>query len=105
MVNGMLMETVDEINRSPTAKLSGFFSGFASATIDLKDEALFDASPEGAGRNRDRNERLGGGGGTGGLVSIVEGVPCGGGVVSDADDAHRRWSIRGNWKAVRPRRS
>ena len=62
MVNGMLIDTDEETSKSPTAMPRGFFSGFASATIDLNEEALFDASPEVEGRNRDKNERVGFGG-------------------------------------------
>ena len=58
MVKGMLIETEDEINRSPIAKVNGFLSGFASATIERKEDALLDASPP-EGRNLENKERLG----------------------------------------------
>jgi hypothetical protein len=39
MVNGILMDTAEEASRRPMAMSSGLRSGFAKATIFLKDEA------------------------------------------------------------------
>ena len=39
MVNGILMDTAEEASRRPIAMSSGLRSGFAKATIFLKDEA------------------------------------------------------------------
>jgi hypothetical protein len=40
IVNGMLMETEDEINNNPIATSKGFRSGLASAAIFRKEEAV-----------------------------------------------------------------
>ncbi len=52
----MVIDTEDEMSRRPTANPRGFFSGLAKATIERKDDALFDASLPGEGRKRDAVE-------------------------------------------------
>lgn len=60
-VNGMLIETEDEISNNPTAKVKGFFSGLAKATILRNDEVLWLFLAVKA-KIRDHDERLGAGG-------------------------------------------
>jgi hypothetical protein len=54
-VNGMLIDTADEVKSSPTAMSRGFFSGFARAAILPKDEALSEAAQL-CGRSRESIE-------------------------------------------------
>ena len=47
MVNGMLMDTEDEMKRRPTARVKGLFSGLARLTMARKEDAvLLGSSPE-----------------------------------------------------------
>jgi hypothetical protein len=59
MVNGMLMDTEEEISSNPTADVKGFFSGLARFTIARKDDAVLEASPPEEGITLDRIERFG----------------------------------------------
>ena len=53
MVKGILMDTAEEINNSPTAMSNGFLSGFARAKILRKEEIFCGVLLRiGAGRNR-----------------------------------------------------
>ena len=59
IVNGMLIDTVDDTNKSPTAIPRGFFSGFASETMARNDEALFAGSSPDVEMKRENSERFG----------------------------------------------
>lgn len=53
MVKGILIDTAEEINNSPTAMSSGFLSGLARAKILRKEETFCGVLLRiGAGRNR-----------------------------------------------------
>lgn len=56
MVNGILMDTVEDTRRSETAIPRGFASGLASATILRNEEALLVVSETDAGRKRDSHD-------------------------------------------------
>lgn len=60
-VNGMLIDTEEEINNNPTANDRGFFSGLAKAMIFRNDEALW-LSLAVTANIRDHSERFGTGG-------------------------------------------
>lgn len=62
MVNGILMDTEDETSNKPMAIVKGFRSGFASANIFRKEDALWGAllSTE-EGNTRDRIDGFDGG--------------------------------------------
>ena len=82
-VNGMLIDTEEEINNKPTAKVKGFFSDLAKATILLNDDALW-LSFAVTANTRDHNERFGAGDvGAGVLYArrdpnfLKRGVECG----------------------------
>lgn len=69
-VSGIVIDTDDETSRSPMAIPSGFLSGFASATIERKDDALFVASPPADGSRRENMDRFGVACGFGGVVKV-----------------------------------
>ena len=59
MVKGTLIDTVEDINNSPTAMSNGFLSGFARAKILRKEETFCGVLLRiGAGRNRENNVGL-----------------------------------------------
>ena len=73
MVNGMLIDTVDDMNNSPTAMPSGFFSGLARDTMARKEEALLDGSSPDVDSSREKSEPLGFTGAGGGVSSGLSG--------------------------------
>ena len=72
----MLIETEDEMKRSPTAIPKGFFSGFASDTMARKDEALFAGSSPEVDSNRVNSTRFKSafGAGVGGVSGFSDGT-------------------------------
>lgn len=75
-VNGILIETELETTSSPIDIASGLRSGFASATILRKEEAVLPVSANDAGRTRERTEGFGAGGEVGnggGVCGLFEG--------------------------------
>ena len=71
MVKGILIDTEDDRNRSPTAIPNGFFSGRASETIARNEDALLPGSSPDEAIIRPNIDRLGfvaGAGGGSGLT-------------------------------------
>ena len=58
-MNGILIDTDDEMNRRPTANPNGFFSGLAKETIARNDEALLPGSSPDVDNIREKIDGLG----------------------------------------------
>ena len=69
IVNGMLIETLDETNNRPIAVANGLRSGLARATTLRNEEEDFESESV-AGRNLDRTDRFGGVGALGDLAGV-----------------------------------
>lgn len=72
-VNGMLIDTALDTTRSPMDIARGFLSGFASAIILRKEDAVFPFSANDAGMTRERTEGLGPVGNGGGVSGFLDG--------------------------------
>lgn len=75
MVKGILIDTEDDRNKSPTAIPNGFFSGRASETIARNEDALLPGSSPDEAISRPNIDRFGFGAGGEGVfdLAFVEG--------------------------------